>query len=235
MKDLAVIIPVCNEEGIIEKVITDWCNVLNKLSIDYDFILYDGASNDKTVRIINNLSKSNKNIVLTEMDRIGHGPTIVKAYKECSQKYNWIFQTDSDNEISPNEFPDFWKQKDNYDFINGIRQNRKQDLSRKILTLTSRTLLKLLYGKVPSDTNCPYRLMRSSAFISLFLAMKEDLQAPNIIVSAFAGKEKVKFLELPVEYKFRETGVVSIQKLKLLKIAVKAFVQTVFMYPKIRQ
>lgn len=234
MKELAVVIPVCNEGEIIEKVITEWNTVLADLNIDYDIIIYDGKSTDNTLEVLHNIKKNNSAIIIKEMERIGHGPTIVCAYKECSKNYKWIFQIDSDNEISATEFPNFWKERNNYDLIIGIRTNRNQSISRKIITNTSRLLLKVLYGKVPFDTNCPYRLMNTNIFNCLYEKMDKNLIAPNVLISAYSGVKKLNFLEIPVEYKFRQTGVVSIGKFKLLKISVKAFLQTVNMYFKMR-
>lgn len=232
MKELAVIIPVCNEGEIIEKVITEWNNVLNSLNIDYDIIVYDGNSTDDTLKILYNIAKNNSKLIIKEMERIGHGPTIVKAYKECSKNYKRIFQIDSDNEISASEFPKFWKERNDYDLVIGKRTNRNQSLSRKIITNTSRLLLKVLYKNVPFDTNCPYRLMNTNTFECLYKKMNNNLIAPNVLISAYSGVKKLNFLEVPVEYKFRQTGVVSISKFKLLKISVNAFFQTVSMYFK---
>lgn len=234
MKELAVIIPVCNEGEIIEKVITEWVHVLVDLDIDYKIIVYDGKSTDNTLEVLHNIEKNNSDLIVEEMERIGHGPTVVKAYKECSKNYKWIFQVDSDNEISASEFPKFWKERNNYDLVIGKRTNRNQTISRKAMTNTSRLLLNILYGRTPSDTNCPYRLMNSNVFESFYQSMNNNLIAPNVLISAYTGFKKLNFLEIPVEYKFRQTGVVSITKLKLLKISVKAFFQTINMYFKMK-
>lgn len=232
MKQLAVIMPVYNEEEIIEKTVSDWLKVLSGLKINYDFIIYEGASTDNTLAVLKNLQKTNPSIIIKETGHIGHGRTLVKAYKELCCSYEMLFQADSDNEIPAEEFKTFWAQRADFDFITGIRQNRKQSLLRKIITKTAALLLKAMYGNVSFDTNCPFRLLRADKFKELFSIMPDDTAAPNIIISAYSGAENLHYKELPVKYTFRQTGAVSINSLSLIKTAVKSFFQVIIMYNK---
>ena len=156
MKDLAVIIPVYNEEGAIENVINKWTQELDKYNIDYNICAY------------------------------------------------------------------------NYDFLVGIRDKRIQSLPRKIISMVSRLTIKIFYGiNGPYDVNSPYRLIRSEKFLNLFEQIPSDTFAPNVIISGFVANKNLSFFETPVDCKLRQTGEVSIQKLKLLKAAIKSFIQTI--------
>ena len=55
MKDLAVIIPVYNEEENIEKVLYDWKKILEKRK--FDIIVVNDGSIDKTKLILNKVKK----------------------------------------------------------------------------------------------------------------------------------------------------------------------------------
>lgn len=55
MKQLAIIIPVYNEEDNIKKVIYDWTKVLNKKT--FDIIIINDGSIDKTKLIISKIKK----------------------------------------------------------------------------------------------------------------------------------------------------------------------------------
>ena len=57
MKELAVIIPVYNEESNIKKVIKDWLKILDRKI--FDIILINDGSKDKTKEIICLLKKKN--------------------------------------------------------------------------------------------------------------------------------------------------------------------------------
>ena len=47
-KELSVIFPIYNEEKTIKKTLLEWKSVLNKLSINYEMIIAEDGSTDKT-------------------------------------------------------------------------------------------------------------------------------------------------------------------------------------------
>ena len=228
MKDLAVIIPVYNEEGAIENVINKWTQELDKYGIDYNICAYNDGSKDNTAQILESISGKYPKLKYVNKPNSGHGSTILQGYRENCNDYKWIFQIDSDDEMGTEGFNSLWSNRENYDFLVGIRDKRIQSLPRKIISKVSRTTIKLFYGlKGPYDVNSPYRLMRGDIFAALYQAIPQDTFAPNVIISGFVANKRLRFFETPVDCKLRQTGEVSIQKLKLLKAAVKSFVQTI--------
>lgn len=227
MENLAVIIPVYNEEEIIEEVINDWVLELNKLKINYKIFAYNDGSKDNTKNVLEKIVADHSTLIVINKENSGHGPTILKGYKENVSDYTWIFQTDSDNEMGTDGFKNLWEKRSEYDFLIAQRANRKQPLIRKIISLFSRVCVRIFYGSGPKDINCPYRLMKSEKFIEFFKMIPADTFAPNVIISGIVAKKKLKFYEYPVSYSQRKTGEVSIKKFKLLKAAVKSFCQTI--------
>lgn len=225
--ELAVVIPVYNEEGSIGEVLKKWSNELGRLGIDYQIHVYNDGSKDKTKEAISGYTLNNKRIIAHDKKNSGHGPTIIQGYRENSDK-EWIFQIDSDDEIQPGFFEELWEKRNDYDFLIGARSTRANVLSRKIISFVSRLIVKLLYGKGVYDVNSPYRLMRVSVFRDYFLSIKPGTFAPNVIVSAIACQKKLRIYEKKVDCSFRQQGEVSIKKFKLLQAAVKSFVQTIY-------
>lgn len=224
--NLAVIIPVYNEEEVIDKVLQDWVLELSKLKIDYKIFVYNNDSQDNTLLILNKISKNNPNISVINKKNEGHGSSILKGYKDNMSHYSWLFQVDSDNEMEARFFHYLWEKRLDYDFLIAKRINRKQPFSRKIVSLFSRLCLNLFYGHGPYDVNCPYRLMKSEKFIDLFKFIPEGNLSPNLIISGFVAKKKLKFYEYPVTSTPRQTGRVSLVKGVLAKVAIKSCWQT---------
>ena len=54
-KDLAVVMPVYNEEEIIETVIKDWCKILDKLNMSYQIHPYNDGSKDNSLQKLKEL------------------------------------------------------------------------------------------------------------------------------------------------------------------------------------
>lgn len=224
MKDLTIIVPVYNEDEVIKSVLMNWVSFLKDLNIDFEIIVYNDGSKDNTLEKVNQVASKNKEVIAIDKKNSGHGPTIIQGYRDSLSK--WVFQMDSDDEIKVNEFEKFWSARKNYDFIVGKRSNRRSPLSRKIITYVSRLTVFLLYGNKVFDVNCPFRLYRREKFQSTFNKIPIDTFAPNIILSGIASKMDMNVKEIEVEFFPRETGEVSIQKFKLLKVAIISLWQT---------
>jgi glycosyltransferase involved in cell wall biosynthesis len=222
---LTVVIPVYNEEEIIEKVVSDWHEKLESLKIDFEIHAYNDGSKDNTLAKLIEAANKYPRLKVFNKKNTGHGPTILIGYKNAES--DWIFQIDSDNEMDSKYFEQIWNEKDNYDFLVGSRAERVSPLPRKIITLFSRLIVKIFYGNGVNDVNSPYRLYRASAFKNAFDLIPENTFAPNVILSGYAALKKLRIYETPIPCKLRQTGEVSIKKWKLVKAAFKSMVQTV--------
>ncbi|KGL63241.1 glycosyltransferase family 2 protein [Polaribacter sp. Hel1_85] len=226
MYDLKVVIPVYNEEGAIKLVIEDWTNKLSELEINYQIITYNDGSKDNTLAFLKSLEKEYKTLKVVDKKNSGHGPTILKGYKDNIDA-EWIFQVDSDNELKATEFNKFWRERDNFDFLIGKRIHRDSPLVRVVTTQISRLVVGIFYGFKVKDVNAPYRLMRVSAFSDEFNKIPADTFAPNLIVSGLASVRNMRIKQFDVTHHNRETGEVSIKKWGLFKAAFKSFLQTI--------
>ncbi len=223
---LAVIMPVYNEEGAIGPVISKWTTKLSELNINFKIHAYNDGSKDKTLSILSTLSENNKNLIVHDKANSGHGPTILLGYRENIDS-TWIFQIDSDDDMSPESFSKLWENRAKYDFLIGERVRFNQPIVRKFISSISRITVWLLYGWRVYDVNSPYRLMRSKIFNNIFNTLSLEIFAPNVIIAGFASLNKLNIYKINVEQTPRETGVVSIKKFKLLKAAIKSFMQTI--------
>jgi len=225
--ELAVILPAYNEEKIIGEVVDDWARELERLQIDFEIHAYDDGSKDNTLQMLNEHAAKNEKIIVHHKPNTGHGPTILLGYRENSD-VKWIFQTDSDNEISTKFFEDFWQRRKGFDFLIGRRIGREGPLSRRFISFAARMLVRIFYGWGVNDVNCPYRLMRNHVFSEAFDEMDINTFAPNVIISGIACENNYRILELPVFCSQRTTGEVSIRRWKLLKAAFKGLWQTIW-------
>jgi dolichol-phosphate mannosyltransferase len=224
--ELAVIIPVYNEEEVISTVLREWHSTLDKLKINFEIHAYNDGSNDNSLIIMNKISDNLDRLIVHDKENSGHGPTILKGYCE-NLDAEFIFQVDSDNEMSHEDFFKIWEYREKADFILGQRDGRVSNLSRKIISWVSRVSACILYSNKVHDVNTPYRLMRSKIFKKYWQNIPEDTLAPNIIISGIAGIINCRIAELPIKQVNRATGEVSIQNFELYKIAIKSLIQTV--------
>lgn len=225
LPQLIVIMPVYNEAEIIEQVAAEWLNMLDNLHVPYRLHLANDGSTDRTQEVLDHLS--HPSLETSHARNRGHGPTILRAYRVSGSRAPWIFQTDSDGELPASAFPNFWKQRVEADFVLGFRKNRDSGTARTIVTSGLRVLLALLYGPGVRDPNCPYRLMRSESFRPLFDVLPEDTFAPNVLLSGYSQRKKLRLVQLPVAHQVRQTGTCSIRCWKLVQAATRSAVQTI--------
>jgi glycosyltransferase involved in cell wall biosynthesis len=224
--ELAVIIPVYNEEEIIGKVLDDWSNELNRLEINYEINVYNDGSKDNTLAILKEYSSNNKRVVIHNKTNSGHGPTVLLGYRENSD-VEWIFQIDSDGEIGPESFQTIWERRGRYDLLLGRRVGRHSGVVRASLSYFARLAIMIFYGSEVHDVNSPFRLMRGEQFKEIFFKIPEGTFAPNVILSGAASRARLRILEHPVHYSTRKTGEVSLKKMKLLRAALRSLFQTI--------
>lgn len=225
-KELALVMPLYNEEGAIGTVIRKWTEELQKLKIHFLIHAYNDGSKDGTLHILNDLAAENKRLIVHDKPNSGHGPTVLLGYRENSDA-EWIFQIDSDDEIGPEKFGELWKNRDQYDFLIGRRTRANQPFVRRVISAASRAVVRIFYGSEVFDVNSPYRLMRTEVMKNLFFSLPANMFAPNIVISGMASLKKLRVYEIRVLQKERITGEVSIKKFKLMKAALKSFWETI--------
>lgn len=224
--ELAVVIPVFNEEGAVIHVLDKWASELRRLDINYQIHVYNDGSSDNTLTLLNGYAAGRERIIVHDKKNSGHGPTILLAYRENVDK-KWIFQVDSDDEIEPDKFQYLWEKRKVYDFLTGRRNSFNAPVPRRIISFISRLVVSAFYGRSVYDVNMPFRLMRSEAFKDIFFALPDNMFAPNVAISGMVSLRKMRVYEVPIQKRERRTGEVSIRKFKLFKAAVTSFVQTI--------
>jgi len=223
--ELAVVMPVYNEQDAIVPVLKNWIGVFDELGIDFQFRLYNDGSKDQTSDRVRTAFALDPRVVLVEKNNSGHGPTILRGYREAGRA-RWVLQIDSDDEMPATPFKEMWRRRSEADFLIGYRHNRANPWQRKVVTWISRLTVWTLFGARIRDVNSPYRLMKTSLFTGLFESIPENTFAPNLIVSGFVGRRKLKVVNIEVPFEFRRTGTVSIKKWRLFKAAARSFGQT---------
>lgn len=225
---LCVVMPVYNEKDAIGPVLKKWAAALDDLRIDYEIRPYNDGSKDASLSVMQEVAASLPRVNVKDKPNGGHGNTILTGYREAAADgFDWIFQIDSDDEMGPEKFGELWENRENRDFLVGIRDGRIQVLPRKVISFVSRLCVRVFYGKSIWDVNTPYRLMRVSAFRDFYERIPLTTFAPNVILSGLVGRHKLRFYEIRVPQHDRTTGEVSIKKWKLLKAAAKSFWQTI--------
>lgn len=222
--DLAVVIPVYNEEACITRVVNSWRALLAQMGVRHRILVLDDGSRDGTAAQLESF-KSDPAVEIIHHTNIGHGPTILRGYRRAAELADWVFQCDSDEEIRADHFPEFWRRRGGLVAVLAIRQRQTRTVSRAAISATARWFVAILFGKGVRDVNVPYRLMRAGPLGKMAEGIPPDTFAPNIMISGWLAKSRLPVLELPVSCEGRQSGMTSLAKLRLWKFAVKSLIQ----------
>ncbi len=220
---LSVVMPVYNEQGAIRDVLVAWDDEIARLGVPYELRVYDDGSRDGTPAILDEVARERPRVTAVHQPNRGHGPTIRRGYEEA--RGEWVFQVDSDDEMSPASFPDVWGRRD-ADLVLGYRVGRESPRVRRIVTAVSRWTVRSLFGAGVRDVNTPYRLYRSELLARLLPLVPPDAFAPNVILPGLAIRAGARIVEVGVPHRGRRSGTAHLARLRLLAAAARSFIQT---------
>ncbi len=226
LKDVAVVIPVFNEEKLIGECINEWLNVLDSVNLNYEILIIDDGSSDATISIVERY-EDNQNIQMIIKQNEGHGPTILAGYKRAVGIAEWVFQADSDNEISPNQFSALWSKRQGQDAVIAWRQGRNQTTVRRLVTFFARVTTKVLFRCHLRDVNIPFRLIRSETLAILLEKIPSDTFAPNIALSGALSLMNYQVEECPVVFNERIVGESSLSNLGAVRKGGRALLELI--------
>ncbi len=219
MDTLYVVMPAYNEEANIEETIRSWYGILEDKSESSRLVIADSGSKDRTHEILLKLCHEYSKLEILENTDRQHGPKVIALYAYAIQNgADFIFQTDSDGQTNPAEFHKFWKLREKYDGIFGVRNERGDGKARAFVEKVVCWLLKMYFGVRIPDANAPFRLMKADVINKYLDKMPGDYDLPNIMMTTFFVYygEKTKFI--PVSFRARSAGVNSINIPKIVKI-----------------
>lgn len=221
---LYIVMPVYNEEAVIEKVISEWYPMLENGSEDSRMVIADGGSSDSTLSILYDLQKEYPKLVVFSMPGTEHGSKVIALYKYAIENNaEWVFQTDSDGQTVHEEFLEFWNARHSYDAVFGYRKKRGDGFGRKIIEYVLRVLVAMFFGVFVPDANAPFRLMRCTALSKYIDFMSEDFSLPNAVITACFARYKERICFKNISFRARTSGKNHMTLIKILQIGFSSF------------
>jgi len=204
---LAIVIPVYNEEDTLAELLRDWKAIFDTTNTAYKIILIDDGSKDNSLVLLKTLAENDPNLEVHTQTNAGHGPAIIKGYRHAVQNARWVFQIDSDHQLDTAAFANLWMNRENYDLLVAERTNKNATAGRRRISALSRLIVRLLFGNLVRDVNCPYRLMRADQLQTALNQVPPDSFAPNLLLTSWFVLKKKRIF----------TGIVHIRKEGILR------------------
>lgn len=223
MDKVYLVMPAYNEEANIEKVISDWYPIVEKIGGESRLVVIDDGSRDRTYELMKKAAESRPLFLPLTKENKGHGATVLYGYEYAlRQKPDYVFQTDSDGQTSPDEFWEFWEQREQYDMLIGHRSRREDGLSRVFVTKVLRLVIQACFHVKVTDANTPFRLMKAEVLREQLPLIPKDFNLSNVLMSVIYAKKNLKVKYIPITFRPRQGGKNSINLKKIFGIGCQA-------------
>ena len=154
--DLSVVIPLLNEQNSLEELVVKISSVVKKLELDYEIILIDDGSKDKSWKSIIEITSSNKNVkALRFLKNYGKSQALSAGFK--ASKGDVIITMDADLQDDPNEIPELYRLvvEEKFDLVSGWKKVRHDSyFSKNIPSKVFNWAARVTSGIKLNDFNC---------------------------------------------------------------------------------
>ena len=208
MVDLSVIVPAYNEEGIIVKTVEEIKRVLESANIDYEIVVVDDGSEDKTHLVVKKRFSKDPRVIVVRKENGGKGSAIKYGFEFTRGKY--VGFIDADLEIHPKYLMKLLVEliNNNSDAAIGSKRVRGANFRyknplRRVLSRAYFLMVQTLFNLPVKDTQVGIKLFRRSAFedvLKRVTCKRYTFDLELIVVANLLG---YKISEIPVVIEFR--------------------------------
>ena len=198
----SIVIPAYNEESRIEKTINKILAYLNSKKWDFNIVVVDDGSTDKTGEIVSKFRNSQIEIVKNQKN-MGKGYSVKRG--ALASQGDWTIFTDADLSTPIEELEKFMQFQD-YDVLIGSRALKEskilvhqpfyRELSGKIFNL----FVKLLVIRDIHDTQCGFKLFKREAAKEIFKRQTLNGFSFDVETIYIARKMGYRIKEIPIRW-----------------------------------
>lgn len=216
-RPLTVFFPCHNEEANVEA--TTWAalEICPQVSDDYEIIIVDDASTDRTGLLADQLANAHDRVRVVRNARSrGYGGALQAGFAAAEKE--WVFYTDGDGQFDFNELPKLLARLAEFDIVSAYRINRQESFLRKFNARAWTTLCNLLLGTGLRDIDCAFKVYPRKLFEQIDIRSTGALIDAEILAKAL--RRGFRIGQMGVHHYPRRAGTPSGAKLQVI---VKAF------------
>ncbi len=203
---LSVVMPAYNERRNLQRpILENVVEYLRKQAYDWELILSDDGSTDRTLEKFKEFAKQHDNVTALDNPHRGKGPTVSSGM--LAARGEWRLFTDFDQSTPIWEIEKLVAFTDEYDIIIGSREvsgalRDKEPWYRHLMGRGFNWLVQLLAVPGIKDTQCGFKLFSQHAAETLF-PMLYVYSSDQTRQDAFTGAFDVELLFLAKKYGFK--------------------------------
>ena len=203
MPSISVVLPAYNEEANLPRIVPAVVDVASRLASDYEVIVVDDGSGDRTAAVTEGLSRTYPTVKLVrhEVNR-GYGGALWTGFTSASK--DLVFFTDSDNQFDVNELEKLAALIDTADMVIGYRAPRRDPAIRRLNAWGWNVLVNLLFGYTARDIDCAFKLFWRRVLDTVQVESRGATFSAELLVRARRAGFTIR--EVPVKHLPRTAG-----------------------------
>jgi glycosyltransferase involved in cell wall biosynthesis len=210
--------PCYNEQENVGRTVENALGVLEKLNADFEVIIVDDGSCDRTGQIADEIARRNTSVKVVHHQRnLGYGAALRSGFKAATKEL--VFYTDGDGQFDMSEMPPLLPLMEQYDIVSCYRLNRRDSFVRKINAWCWTKLVCLLFGLKIRDIDCAFKLYKRAIFDKIELSSTGALIDAEIL--ARATRKGYRIIQKGVHHYPRTAGVQTGAKWRVILRAFK--------------
>ena len=225
---LSVFLPSHNEEGNVERVVRNFCAALPEVAGDYEVIVVNDGSRDRTGAIADQLAAADQHVkVVHHQVNRGYGGAVISGIRAATMP--WVLLCDGDGQFDPGDVKLLAARTPEYDVVVGHRAHRADPFVRRMNGKAWTILVRVMFGLHVSDMDCGFKLFRRALLQDMELHASGAMITTELM-ARLAG-EKARICEVEVQHLPRVAGE---QSGANLRVIARAFKELFALYRELR-
>lgn len=231
---LSVVMPVCNEAGILENSLRETERNLRSLSYPYEIILAEDGSTDGSGRLCRKLASGNRRVRCLHSDRkLGRGKALKNSFRESSGNVLVYFDVDLATDLS--SLGKLLEEVGKSDICIGSRfmpgSRTERSLYREIASRSYNLLAKILFGTKVSDLQCGFKAFHRET-LPVLLGSRDNGWFWDTETLLLAEMKGLEIREVPVKWREGRCSKVNVIKdsvsmgLRLVMLRLRIFLHS---------
>jgi glycosyltransferase involved in cell wall biosynthesis len=205
MLSLSVVLPAYNEAENVERAVEHVSDVAGTLDRDYEIILVNDGSADRTGEIGRELEGRVPHFRLVEhYPNRGYGGALKAGFRAATKDLIAFYPADAQFDFAEIEQLLEPVEEEGADVVCGYRFNRQDAFVRKLNALGWNTVVRLLFGKLCRDIDCGFKLFRREILDHVNIVSDGAMIDTEFLAGAKARGFRIA--EVPLTHLPREAG-----------------------------
>ncbi|HVZ12402.1 MAG TPA: glycosyltransferase family 2 protein [Patescibacteria group bacterium] len=204
INSLSIFFPFWNEEKNIEPVISKALEVAPTVAREWEIIIVDDGSSDRTLKEAEKIAKTNKCIrVISHNPNRGYGAALKEGFENA--RFDVVAFTDGDGQFDFSEIVKFVENIENVDMVIGYRKRREDKFFRHILMNMLKIWDYAFFGFWFKDIDCGFKMFKKRALSEIMPLRSEGAMITTEIL-AKSVRKKLRIKEVEVTHYPRQFG-----------------------------